>query len=874
MSRSSNIVSKYAKRTVFKNKGRSILTLIGIVVATMMFSIVASAHQSAIDILKSFASDEYGTWHEEAYSMTSMDFQKTAKDERIKNVVYIQELGFNAGPDYTEELIKEDPKLLQYIDKYEYFLAAMSPGFEDMCNISLVRGRMPENSNEAIISLEMFSDDRNNLAIGSTIFMTYYARYSQGHKVMNLQGLQRNNNGLVNEQFYSIGEQEYTIVGYFAVPEYATWKNIARNVILTRSENVMAGSAVNAYFEFKDPADYTAFAADHFENEDDCLYNKDYIRMENSADDTRIERLIAIVAIGTIAMIALLAIMLIYNSFASSSSERLRAIGLLKSVGATRRQVRDLMFKEAFYYSIIGIPIGLILGHISSKLLFMALSDMGRNAANYFILKSIDLQYRIGYQNILGPLVLSILTIFAAVLIPVMKVSRVLPMEAVRAQDSASRGSAGKKHHMLATRILGFTGALSLKNYQRYRKRYLATVISIMASVFMILFANMMVRSVTENYRVDENEAGNVISYTRYLGEGGFTGEDQSLFYLLKKADTVKSGRMMYVTSAQMQFPFSTLASQEIRDNLISTSYSESYVFMPVVFIDDGTYRELLTKNDIDPDPFFEYGSDLCIVNNDLTLYTEDGREIYHGKGFSQLPDKMNMDINAENMPDFIYPLKPVAEIDLSDEIQVSEPVMEVYIPLSRLDYYHLRSLAGYEMFIYSAGNPVTAVSQMKSILENNLYLTDTLVDNGINYRARSAVNALVRIIMYGYVAMLSFMCFLNVIMTVLSNIVFRRKEYILLNAVGMSRKTLFRMVISESIIYFFESIFLLVLILFVATQLSVMLISSTIPHYINVPFFLIVILAHLLVVVSTTAIGLSRVMRDEIIEGIRKDFY
>ena len=295
---------------------------------------------------------------------------------------------------------------------------------------------------------------------------------------------------------------------------------------------------------------------------------------------------------------------------------------------------------------------------------------------------------------------------------------------------------------------------------------------------------------------------------------------------------------------------------------------------MPVVFIDDGTYRELLTKNDIDPDPFFEYGSDLCIVNNDLTLYTEDGREIYHGKGFSQLPDKMNMDINAENMPDFIYPLKPVAEIDLSDEIQVSEPVMEVYIPLSRLDYYHLRSLAGYEMFIYSAGNPVTAVSQMKSILENNLYLTDTLVDNGINYRARSAVNALVRIIMYGYVAMLSSMCFLNVIMTVLSNIVFRRKEYILLNAVGMSRKTLFRMVISESIIYFFESIFLLVLILFVATQLSVMLISSTIPHYINVPFFLIVILAHLLVVVSTTAIGLSRVMRDEIIEGIRKDFY
>ncbi len=874
MSRSPNIVSKYAKRTVFKNKGRSILTLIGIIVATMMFSIVTSAHQCAIDILKSFASDEYGTWHVEAYSMTSMDFQKTAKDERIKNVVYVQELGFNAGFGYDEELMKAEPRLLQYMDKYEYFLAAMSPGFEDMCHISLVRGRMPENSNEAIISLEMFSDDRNSLELGSTIDMKYYARYSQGHKVMNLRGLQRDKQGLVNEQFYSIGEQEYTIVGYFVVPEYSTWKTVAKNTILTRSENVMAGSAVNAYFELKDPSDYITFTSDNFDYEDDCLYNKDYIRMENSADDTRIERIIAVVSAGTIAMIALLAIMLIYNSFASSSSERLRAIGLLKSVGATRRQVRDLMFKEAFYYSIIGIPIGLVLGHISSYFLFNALSDMGRNAANYFILKNIDLHYRIGYQNTIGPLILSILTIFAAVLIPVMKVSRVLPMEAVRSQDSASRGRAGKNHHGLAIRILGFTGALSLKNYQRYRKRYLATVISIMASVFMILFANMLVRSVTENYRVEENEAGNVISYMNPTGEGGFTEEDQSMFYLLNEVDTVKTAKMMYVTSIQMQFSSSSLASQEIREYLINSSYGEEYVYMPIVFIDDGTYRELLTKHDIDPDPFFEYGSELCIVNNSLTMYTESGRVIYEGKGFSKLPDEIRMDINDENRPSFVHSLKPVAEIDLSDDLQISEPVMEIYVPLSRLDYYHLRAASGYEVFIFTAGNPVTAVSQMKEILENNLYLTDTLVDNGIDYRARSAVNSLVRIIMYGYVAMLSFMCFLNVIMTVLSNIVFRRKEYILLNAVGMSRKTLFRMVISESIIYFFESIFFLVLILVVSMQITVNFIAPTIPHYINVPYFIIVILAHLLVVVSTTAIGLSRVMRDEIIEGIRKDFY
>ena len=49
----------------------------------------------------------------------------------------------------------------------------------------------------------------------------------------------------------------------------------------------------------------------------------------------------------------------------SKPSERVRAIGLLKSVGATRRQVRELLFYEAAYYSVIGIPIGIILGQIS-----------------------------------------------------------------------------------------------------------------------------------------------------------------------------------------------------------------------------------------------------------------------------------------------------------------------------------------------------------------------------------------------------------------------------------------------------------------------------------------------------------------------------
>lgn len=870
MSRTPNIVSKYAKRTVFANKGRSILTLIGIIIATMMFCIVASAHQCAVDVLKSFADDAYGKWHVQAYSMTSMDYQKVLKDDRINSPAYIQEIGYNPGFNSIGNSGGIHAPSFSTPYKYTYFVGAMSPNYAELCNLPVVLGRLPENSSEAIISLEMYSDGREEFTLGTTIHLDMYARYSEGHKVMNLQGLSRENDGSVNEELFAIGSKEYTIVGYFAVPEYAKWKEIADKTVLTMSDDLMGGAAVNAYFQLKDPSDYIQFTNDHFENEDDCLYNKDFIRMENSADDSRVHLIIGIVSAATISMIALLAIMLIYNSFSSSSSERLRAIGLLKSVGATRKQVRELMLTEAFLYSVIGIPIGILLGQGSSYLLLHALSGLGSDAGNYFIVKNIDLTFRIGYQNTIGAALLSLLTIFAAIFLPVLQVSRVLPIEAVRVKDNFGRGRERKRTHAITAKLLGFTGALSVKNYQRYRKRYLATVVSIMASCFMILFANMMVTSVTRNFHVDDEGSVNTICYARYTDDLGFTNEDESMYYELQGVDTVTSGRLEYeVFDLIVDVPEESVSSGL---NIKKTDGDKTLISMNLVFIDDASWRDICKRNNIDADLFLSYGSELCLVNGTFGYYEEGHEE--ERNIFTSLPEKMTLSTRYGSADSLSIPLQPAAEIDLKKDTQTDDSLPEIYVPLSRLEYYRLRDMPGLEIFQYTADKPVSTIRTMKEMLQNNLYLTDQLVDMGINTRAAKAVNSLVRIIMYGYVAMLSFVCFLNVIMTVISNIVFRRKEYILLTAVGMSRKTLFRMVIFESIVYFFESIVTLILILYLSIGALAVFAGRNVMGYINVPYFIIVILVHLLVVVGTTAIGLSTTMTDDVVEGIRKEYY
>ena len=170
-----------------------------------MFCIVASAHQCAVDVLESFADDAYGKWHVQAYSMTSMDYQKVLKDDRINSPAYIQEIGYNPGFNSIGNSGGIHAPSFSTPYKYTYFVGAMSPNYAELCNLPVVLGRLPENSSEAIISLEMYSDGREEFTLGTTIHLDMYARYSEGHKVMNLQGLSRENDGSVNEELFAIG---------------------------------------------------------------------------------------------------------------------------------------------------------------------------------------------------------------------------------------------------------------------------------------------------------------------------------------------------------------------------------------------------------------------------------------------------------------------------------------------------------------------------------------------------------------------------------------------------------------------------------------------------------------------------------------------
>lgn len=84
-----------------------------------------------------------------------------------------------------------------------------------------------------------------------------------------------------------------------------------------------------------------------------------------------------IAMIGLLLIIILTGYLIIYNIFSISVSNDIRFYGLLKTIGTTGRQLRRIIRQQALLLSVIGIPLGLLLGYgVGIKLTPVILSQL------------------------------------------------------------------------------------------------------------------------------------------------------------------------------------------------------------------------------------------------------------------------------------------------------------------------------------------------------------------------------------------------------------------------------------------------------------------------------------------------------------------
>ncbi len=166
--------------------------------------------------------------------------------------------------------------------------------------------------------------------------------------------------------------------------------------------------------------------------------------------------------------------LLITNIFTISLAQDIRSYGLLKTLGATAKQLRRLVYGKALRLSALGIPLGLALGWVLGTALSPA------------VLGSMTLPEDISARSaspaiFLAGAVFTLLTVLASCFKPARTAGKVSPMEALRWNEAAVSGKMSRRAARPVSPV-----RMAWRNLGRGRKKAAAVTMSLALSLVIL----------------------------------------------------------------------------------------------------------------------------------------------------------------------------------------------------------------------------------------------------------------------------------------------------------------------------------------------------------------------------------------------------
>ena len=260
-------------------------------------------------------------------------------------------------------------------------------------------------------------------------------------------------------------------------------------------------------------------------------------QFEDSIDPGTILALIAVML-----LIIFTGYLIIYNIFQISVSNDVRFYGLLKTIGTTGRQIKRIISLQAFMLSAVGIPVGLVLGYgvgvVMTKIVVSQLNG-------------ITLSYSVSPVIFLGAAAFSLLTVWFSCRKPRRMAAKISPVEAVRYTEGA-----GTKRKKRKAKKGASIFRMAMANLGRNKSKTVVTVISMSLAVVILnitfILANgfdmdkYLVRVVTDFITADAS----------YFQTGNFepTPFSEEAISQIEAMDGVKGGRTYQKTFAAQEF--------------------------------------------------------------------------------------------------------------------------------------------------------------------------------------------------------------------------------------------------------------------------------------------------------------------------------
>lgn len=512
-----NLMKTLTLKNLKLNRKRTIVTIVGIILATALLSALVTLVSSFQYSMIEYQKQKGGDFHVKFSNVKMSELSEFKNNRNIESTFETMGMGFAKLDGCKNE------------DKpYAYVMATDEAGFEKGC-FNLIEGRMAKNEDEIVIPRHLKTNGRIDIKVGDEITLDIGKRYDSNTESVIWENIAYEHEA---ETLTDTVTKRYKVVGIMERPGYGMEDYSAAGYTFvtysdelaaidngTKSEVNEADTTLTVYSRYTQKAlrNKDAVTADII-GVDEKLFEKSnnssvemsaeesdrFLKeMENAKYDIYINRFLisyecvfpidgTFKALFTVAAVVALIIILtsvycIKNSFNISITEKIRQYGMLASVGATRRQIKSSVKTEAAMLGVVGIPVGTMSGILASFILVKVVNALSAGWLNF------ALSFHTSLPALILAVILSIATIYFSATGSARRAAKVTPLEAIRNTKEIKIKSAKLKTPAIIGRIWGIGGVISYKNIKRNKKKYRTTVTSIViCSVTFIVISYFM----------------------------------------------------------------------------------------------------------------------------------------------------------------------------------------------------------------------------------------------------------------------------------------------------------------------------------------------------------------------------------------------
>lgn len=849
-----NVFNKVTLESLKKNRTRTIVTIIGILLSTALICAVTTFTSSMQNFILDSAIYVNGDWHASARGVATEEFEKVSNDERVSQCGYSQNLGYVK----IDSENKDKPYINVVAGDNQYF---------NMLPVHLVSGRLPQSPDEIVLSEQFYADGNTGIKVGDKVTLSLGERIYQGNKLGQEDPVYTygaSEKVYVEEELAVRESRTYTVVGVCESPEFRERYNSPGYTAFTKADEKMTEDAqLDVYYKMDKAREVYSFAE---ETELETTYNRDVLMYSGvSRYDTFSQVLVSLAAI-VIALIMFGSVALIYNAFSISVSERTKQFGLLSSIGATKKQLRKMVLFEALAVSTIGIPLGIFLG-VDGIALTLTLIGHRFNSALGGV--PVEMKVCVTWQSLVIATLIAVVTVLISAWIPSIRATRVSAVEAIR--QTADIKAKGKqiRTSKLTYKLFGLPGVLAVKQFKRNKKKYTATIISLFMSIVLFVSASAFTEYLVDSVTTSMSTPAYDLTYR--IAENQLNGKTPDEVLELLKEDK----HVTKATYSQNCYFIGEVSTEYISEELLDSLGDEvkglDHVNMEgaVHFVDDAEFKRILKDNNLKEEDFYNPDKPLAIAQDVSTYFDSEQKkyvtlDMLKGDEFELLGEE--------------YTLKSVKTLeDKPLFIDTSMSALNLMYPISMMDKVlpeaEREGITTYTYYLESDNHAASFDSIQKTLSQNGLS-TEDFYDIAAESEMNRNLIAVIQVFAYGFVIIISLISVANVFNTISTNVSLRRREFAMLKSVGMTQKGFNKMMNFECLLYGAKALALGLPVSFGITYLIYLAIAQGYSTGFYLPWkaVAIAVLSVFTVVFVTMMYAMRKIKKDNPIDALKNE--